>query len=250
MIKIKFLSALLLTLLTIQVQAAKVQVENISLVVNTWPPYVDAALDDDGLAMKIVKTAFKRAGHTATIRIESWQKALEGSEIGAYDVVGAIWKTKERKTKLLYSDSYLTNNIVLIANVNNQQIKFDSLKDLEGILVGVLKDYAYDDKFMKDPRILKFQANRLTQNLIAVQQGKLDVAVADKRLAQYELKHFMGNNMNDFQFLPNPLTSRKLYIAAPIANAQSKTLIKHFNKGLAAIKKDGTYQKILDEYTF
>ncbi len=247
---IKFLTALLFTLWVLQVQAAKVQVESVSLVVNIWPPYVDTSLADDGLAMKIVKTAFKRAGYNATVRIEKWEKALEGSKIGAYDVAGAIWKTKERQTKLLYSNAYLSNNIVLIAHVNNQQIKFNSLSDLQGILVGVLKDYEYDDKFMKDPKILKFQANRLTQNLIAVEQGKLDVAVADKRLAQYELKHFMGNNINNFQFLSKPLSSRKLYIAAPIANAQSKTLIKQFNKGLAAIKKDGTYQKILDEYTF
>ncbi|WP_246540580.1 substrate-binding periplasmic protein [sulfur-oxidizing endosymbiont of Gigantopelta aegis] len=160
-----------------------------------------------------------------------------------------MWKTDARQKKLLYSNAYLTNNIVLVAHANSH-MKFDSLADLQGLLVGVLKDYEYDEKFMKNPRILKFQANRLTQNLIAVQQGKLDVAVADKRLALYELKHFMGNNRADFQFLPNPLSSRKLYIAAPKENSGSKALISKFNKGLAAIKKDGTYQKIINGYTF
>jgi len=116
--------------------------------------------------------------------------------------------------------------------------------------VGILNEYAYDEKFMKDPQILKFKANRLTQNLISVQKGQLDLAVADKRLALYELKHFMGGNRSEFQFLPKNLTTRKLYIAAPIANPQSKTIISKFNQGLAAIKKDGTYQKILDSYTF
>ena len=52
--KIKLAFFLLCSLVVLQVQAQKV-----SLVVNTWPPYVDAALADDGLAMKIVKTAFK-----------------------------------------------------------------------------------------------------------------------------------------------------------------------------------------------
>lgn len=223
--------------------------QKVSLVANIWPPYVDAALPDDGLAMKIVKTAFKRVGYTPEIRIEKWDKALEGSKLGVYEIAGAIWKSDERQKKLLFSDAYLKNNIILLANTNSK-IEFNSLSDLEGILVGVLKDYEYDPKFMKDPKILKFQANRLTQNLIAVQQGKLDVAVADRRLALYELKHFMGNNRADFRFLPKPLSSRKLYIAAPKANAESKNLIAKFNQGLAAIKKDGTYQKILDEYTF
>lgn len=229
--------------------AVQAQAQTIFMVANIWPPYVDSSLPDDGLAMKIVKTAFKRVGYQPEVRIEKWEKALEGSKLGVYDVAGAIWKSESRQKKLHYSEPYLTNNIVLVANVNSQ-IKFDSLSDLQGLLVGVLKDYQYDEKFMQDPKILKFQANRLTQNLIAVQNGKLDVAVADKRLAMYELQHFMGNNTNDFQFLAKPLSSRKLYVAAPMENAASKTLIAKFNQGLAAIKKDGTYQKILDEYTF
>ena len=226
-----------------------VQAQKISLVANTWPPYVDSALPDDGLAMKIVKTVLKRAGYNVKVRIERWDKALAGSELGVYELVGAVWKTKERQDKLLYSHSYLTNNIVLVTQSENP-MKFKSLNDLQGLLIGVLKDYEYNDKFMKDPRILKFQANRLTQNLISVQQGKLDAAVADRRLALYELKHFMGNNRSDFRFLAKALSSRKLYVAAPKENAESKNLIAKFNQGLAAIKKDGTYQKILDEYTY
>lgn len=226
-----------------------VQSQELSAVANIWPPYVDEVLPDGGLAMKIVKAAFKRSGYTPNIRVEKWEKALEGSKLGVYDVVAAVWKTSSRQKKLLFSDAYLTNNIVFVANAKND-IKYESLNDLHGLLIGILNEYAYDKKFMKDARILKFKANRLTQNLILVQQGKLDLAVADKRLALYELKHFLGNNRGDFQFLPKNLTTRKLYVAAPIANAQSKTIIKKFNQGLAAIKKDGTYQKILDSYTY
>ena len=50
--------------------------------------------------------------------------------------------------------------------------------------------------------------------------------------------------------MPKNLTTRKLYIAAPRSNAESKTVIKKFNEGLAAIKNDGTYQKILESYSF
>jgi polar amino acid transport system substrate-binding protein len=223
--------------------------QDITLVANTWPPYVDKALPDDGLAIKIVKSAFKRAGFSTKVRIETWEKVLEGSKLGVYDVAGAIWKSDSRQKKLLYSDSYLTNNIVLISHVNNQ-LKFNSLEDLHGLLVGILKDYAYDETFMNDKKILKVQANRLTQNLIAVNKEQIDVAVGDRRLALYELKHFMSHSRNEFQFLPKALASRKLYIASPRVNPQSKEIIAQFNKGLAAIKKEGLYQKILDEYTY
>ncbi len=226
-----------------------VQAQEITVVANIWPPYVDNALPDGGLAMKIVKTAFQRAGYTANVKIEKWEKALAGSKLGVYDVVGAVWKSDSRKKKLLYSQPYLKNNIIFVANANSK-FDYNKLSDLHGLVVGILTDYAYDKKFMKDPLILKFRANRLTQNLIAVQNGQLDLAVADKRLALYELKHFMGDNQKNFRFLANNLTTRNIYIAAPIVNKESKTIIEKFNQGLAAIKKDGTYQKILNSYTY
>ncbi len=228
---------------------SQVQAQEVTVVANIWPPYVDESLPDGGLAMKIVKTAFKHSGYTANVRIEKWEKALEGSKMGVYDVAGAIWKTDSRKKKLLYSQPYLKNNIVFVARADSK-FEYNKLSDLRNLLVGILTDYAYDEKFMKDPHILKFKANRLTQNLIAVQNKQLDLAVADKRLALYELKHFMGNNQKDFRFLANNLTTRHLYIAAPKENENSKTIISQFNQGLAAIRKNGTYQKIIESYEY
>jgi len=199
--------------------------------------------------MKIVKESFTRSGYKMSLSVEKWEKALQGSEIGAYEVIGAIWKSKMRQDKLLFSQPYLKNNIVLMTTTSNQ-LEYHSLNDLQGLLVGILKDYAYDEKFMSDTKILKVQANRLNQNLTALQQGKLDVVIADKRLALYELKTFMGSSRSKFRFLPKPLASRHLYIAVPKENKQSKTIIEQFNKGLDEIKKDGTYQKIIQTYTF
>ena len=228
---------------------SQLQAQNVDVIANIWPPYVDKALPENGLAMKIVKESFARSAYTMNLRLEKWEKALQGAEIGAYEVVGAIWKSKARKRELLYSQPYLKNNIVFLTTTNSK-MEYNSLNDLQGLLVGILKDYAYDEKFMADAKILKFQANRLTQNLISLEKGQLDVVVADKRLALYELKTFMGVNRNKFRFLAKNLTIRNLYIAVPKGSANGKTIIEKFNQGLAAIKKDGTYQKILEEYTY
>ena len=107
---INFAVLLVCTLLLSPLHA---QQQELSMVANIWPPYVDEALPDNGLAMKIVDTAFKRAGYKTKLRIEKWEKALSGSKLGVYDVVGAVWKTESRKQKLLYSEPYLNNNIVI-----------------------------------------------------------------------------------------------------------------------------------------
>ncbi len=236
----------LLVFATVNVNA---KAQEITIVANIWPPYVDTALPGNGLAVLIVKEALQRAGYTPKGRLEKWQRALEGTDLGVYEVVAAIWKSKAREEKLLFSDPYLKNNIVFIAK-SDTVFEYNTYSDLYGLLIGVLKDYAYDEKFNNDRRILKFEADRLIQNLLAVQNGKLDLAVADKRLAMYELKTYMPNDRQNFRFLSKPLANRHLYIAAPKTNPDSKTIIDNFNKALAAMKKDGSYQKILDEYTF
>lgn len=235
--------------LFISIFISQIQAQNIDVMANIWPPYVDKALPGNGLAMKIVKESFARSGFTMNLRLEKWEKALKGAEIGAYEVIGAIWKNKTRKKELLYSQPYLKNNIVFLTRTDSN-LEYNSLNDLHGILVGILTDYAYDDQFMADAQILKFQANRLTENLIALEKGQLDLVVADKRLALYELKTFMGSNRSKFRFLPKNLTTRNLYIAVPKGSKNGKTIINKFNQGLAAIKKDGTYQKILESYTY
>ena len=113
--QLKIILLLIFSLLSTQVNS-----QTLAVVANTWPPYVDEALEDKGLAMKIVTTAFERAGYTAQVRIEKWERALEGSKLGVYDVAGAIWKTDSRKQKLLYSEPYLKNNIVFIARENSE----------------------------------------------------------------------------------------------------------------------------------
>ena len=235
--------------LLFSVVVAHVQAQNINVFANIWPPYVDKALPENGLAMKIVKESLARSGYVMNLRLEKWENALQGAKIGAYEVIGAIWKNHARQKDLIFSHPYLKNNIVLLTRTDST-MEFKSLNDLRGLLIGILKDYAYDEKFMADASILKFQANRLTQNLIALENAQLDAVVADKRLALYELKTFMGINRSKFRFLPNHLATRQLYIAVPKGSAQGQTIINKFNKGLAAIKKDGTYEKILESYTY
>ena len=116
--KFKLTVLLLCTMMLSQLQA-----QDLTVVANIWPPYVDEALPDNGLAIKIVTTAFKRAGYEPKLRIEKWEKALSGSKLGVYDVVGAVWKTDSRKEKLLFSNPYLNNNIVFVSR-SGSDIKY------------------------------------------------------------------------------------------------------------------------------
>ena len=56
-----------------------------------WPPYSGENLPEHGLAIDLVTTALKRAGHRSHLRIDSLNQILEGSKAGIYDVFATPW---------------------------------------------------------------------------------------------------------------------------------------------------------------
>ena len=53
--------------------------QEFTLMANTSPPYADAKLPEQGLALELVKTVFAKTAFTPKITIENWSRALEGT---------------------------------------------------------------------------------------------------------------------------------------------------------------------------
>ena len=71
--------------------------ENLNVVHSgKWPPYADAGLPQQGLAIELVMTALKRAGYTPVVNIDSLDRILEGGKLGVYDVFATPWFSEER----------------------------------------------------------------------------------------------------------------------------------------------------------
>ena len=61
----------------------------VKMMTNTWPPYIDEELPQEGMAMELVRHIFLRAGYKVDNTVERWPRALEGVRVGLYDVLGA-----------------------------------------------------------------------------------------------------------------------------------------------------------------
>ena len=75
--------------------------------------------------------------------------------------------------------------------------------------------------------------------------GRVDAVFADTAVAAEWLKSHPG-----YQMVGKPVTDAKYFGAgfAMAVNKGNKTLLDSLNKGLAAIKADGSYQKLYDKY--
>lgn len=239
--------ALLLLLLSLLTQTCSAQTLNI--VSSQWPPYVDDAAPEKGLAVELVNKALQRKGYQPRLHIDNWQRALEGVRIGVFDATCAIWKTVKREQDLLFSEPYLNNKISFIKK-KSLTVEYQHFSDLTGFIIGVVRGYAYDEAFTQSRTLLKIPANHIIQNLQKLNQGSIDLTVGDERAIKYALQQFLPTDANSFEFLAPPLDNKKLYLAVSKSNKSAQSIINDFNQAIKEMQQDGSYDQIVNKYQY
>ena len=226
---------------------ASAETTTLKIAGSVWPPYIVDQGAEKGAATKLVSEILKRAGYKTDITIETWPRTLEGTSVGIYDVIISAWYTKKRDAQFQFTDPYFVNTILFVKR-KDSPIKFQSYQDLKGLVIGVVNGYAYGDEFDNAREILKLPSDHLIQNLLKLQQGRIDLTLGDKWVVRDQLTEYFPNAIKEFEFLGNPVASRTLHAAVSRANPQHEKIVKDFNKALKAMKADGSYKKILDTY--
>ncbi len=220
---------------------------SLTLVGDAWPPYVDRNLPEQGMASEIVVTALKRAGYEPKVRVENWMRVLEGGEIGIYDGIVAAWNTPERSEKFLFSDPYYVNTIKLVKR-KDADFSFRRIFQEQGLVVGYVEGYAYNEKLKKPQNLILVPSNHVLQNLMKLQQGQIDLTLADEGVLKYQLANYFANNKDQFELDDQVFSERQLHFMVSKLNPSHAKIIQAFNQSLAEMKKDGTYQKIVDRH--
>ncbi|NOR71863.1 MAG: transporter substrate-binding domain-containing protein [Methylomarinum sp.] len=220
----------------------------LSIVAKEEAPYIGNELPNQGLSIEIINTAFQRAGYKTNFVFETWPRTYEGGLIGIYDVIGSIWHTKDREKDFVFSDAYLFHEIKFIKRKDDTEIKFNTLDDLQGLIIGTLKNYAYRDDFTESRKIIKLQQNYLIQNLLFLTQENIDMTLGDIRKIRYEVNTHMKSSVKKLEILPQALIKRGAHIAVSKANPDHAEIIVKFNKALESMKNDGTYDAIIKKH--
>ena len=213
----------------------------------SWPPYADEALPEQGLAIDIVTTALKRAGYSPEVTTASLSQILEGSKTGAYDVFATPWYTLDRDKYLDFSQPYLESSVHFIKR-KDTSFEYNKFDDLEGMTIGVIESYAYDEDFNESRFIEKINASSLNENLRKLVEGEIDLSLDDELVLRYTLNQWMPNEMATLEILAKPLTTRGVNIGVSRENPEHARIVADFDKAIAQMKKDGTHDKIMRKH--
>jgi len=224
-----------------------VAAEELQVATSEWIPYVGKDLPNQGLALDIVNQALKRAGYTTSMNLQSWSRTLEGTDIGVFDLIATAWYSKERDKSFYFSKPYIYSEITLLKHIDFD-FRFSSIADLNGRTVGIIRDYAYGEKFDRARGIIRVPGIHILENIQRVLNGEIELTVGDKRVLQYEIKHNISLNRDKLIFVPNAVLKKGIYIAVSRLNPKHKEIAQAFDKAISAMRKDGTYDRIIKSH--
>lgn len=211
---------------------------------SSFAPFVfqDSNNKYTGIDMDLIKAIAKDQGFTIEITNPGFDAALNAVQSGQADgMIAGMSVTDARKETFDFSEPYYTANAILAVKESST---IASYKDLKGKTIGVKNGTASQTFLTKnqskyDYKIKTFSdASSMYDSL---NSGSVDAVMDDEPVVKYSI--------SQGQKLKTPIKGTPIGDTAfAVKKGSNPELIQMFNNGLANIKKNGQYQKILDKY--
>lgn len=224
----------------------------LELVTFQYPPY---EFEEDGeikgIAVEIVRAAFKKMNQPIRISIKPWNEGLKQVKEGEADAIFTAYRTAERMEFADYSRKILMAQIVSLFVKKESKISFHGdIKTLRHFKIGVVKNISHGKMF--DSAVKEGYLSNLIddstdgiENMQRLINGEFDIAVSNKYGAMYILR-----NLNKMDHV-RELTPEIQFVPSYIAFSKKKNLIitrDRFDLEISKMKRSGEYVEIINHF--
>lgn len=235
--------------------------QKITMVTTQWEPFFSENLAAGGVITEIAQAAFAREGHQASIEWFPWSRALKISKEGKADVLMGAYYSAQRAEDYYYSEPIFDIDVGLIARKELNIEKYQSLESLESYTIGVMRGAFYGSKFDSATNLDKIVVTNQATAARMLLARRVDLVAASIPVFEYELKALRKfGTQNGFIKADQPpvttvvlkplLSTEKLHLLFNRVNPNSPKMLEDFNRGLAKIRANGTFAKILAKHGF
>lgn len=204
-----------------------------------WPPYSGAALKEGGALTLVLREAFRSVGYRLEVSYYPWSRAVavakhDPSFVGYYPEYYA----KHIESHFIFSPA-IGSGPLGFAERRSQPVSWRKLDDLTPYRIGVVQDYVNTeafDKLVADRTLRADLATSDVQNLLKLAAGRLDLAVVDRYVMNYWLKHApeLAPYQGVLQFNGHLLENKQLFVCFR-KDEQGQRMAKLLVQGLARI---------------
>ena len=225
--------------------------DTIRMTTCNWQPYAGVNLTNLGFTSELLTTLFNRLGYKTHIDILPWKRSLIKTAQGKYDLTYNAYYSEERARDYLFSDPYLHSRVYLCSR-KEAGIRFNGLKELTPYRIGVVMGYVNSEAFDRADDLTKDQAVTDLHNLKKLFSKRLDLVVIDKYVAVQHIKTspFLIANVTDLVFHEPPLNILPVHAMFSKSIPGYREKVKAFNRELALMVKDGTFDTLLQIHNF
>lgn len=244
---------LLFTMLLVASIVAFAQTKTLSFATEaTYPPfeYMNSAGQMQGFDVDILKALCQQMQVQCTFSNQAWDSLIPGLQLGKYDAIfGAMNITAEREKQVNFTHPYYANSASIIANKKARLMDL-SPRTMKGQIVGVQAGTTFGQylqaKYGNHIKVNTYASEEAA--FLDLTSGRTNAVMGDTPLIMQWLKK--GDHAADYMIVGHPINDKKYFgqgygIAVKKGNKQ---LLQQLNKALAAIKANGTYDKILQKY--
>ena len=195
-----------------------------------------------GIDMDLIKAIAKDQGFEIEITNPGFDAAISAVQAGQADgIIAGMSVTDARKATFDFSDSYYTANTILGVKESSTIASYEDLKDKTvGVKNGTASQTFLTENQSKYGYKIKTFADGASM-YDSLNTGAIDAVMDDEPVLKYSI--------SQGQKLKTPIAGTPIgETAFAVKKGTNPELIQMFNKGLANLKANGEFQKILDKY--
>ena len=239
-----FSCVLAISMISLTALPAKAAEKAFVVTTEEWPPFVGAELDGNGWAMEVARAALESQGYKVSLDLLPWARSVHCAKSGRCDGLYLSYYVKEREEWFVFSDP-IGELRTGFFKLEDRDIAFETLRDLRPYRIGMTRGAAVSEAFDTADYLKKDPVPHHTTNIKKLLRGRLDLVVAAKPVFEYLIRTNLPESEQDkFEFLPPSLSTQSLHMAVSKQSPHYEQKLEDFNRGLAQIRADGTYDAI------
>ena len=229
--------------------ALSAQGQTVSLVSgDDYLPYSDRKAPEGGMATELVRKAFAEVKMDTKVDWLPWARGYDDTKSGTFAATFPYFKGAEREKDMLYSDIMVKLTDRIFVKAGASKFNFSTVAGFSGSTICLPIGWTQPAKLV----------DSIKSGAIKVQAPK-DISTCVKLVASDRADFFVTEENNGRASIAAAgvpagsvvvadvpaLSENGLYLIAPKSNPASKDLLAAFNKGLEALRKDGSYDRIV-----
>jgi polar amino acid transport system substrate-binding protein len=226
--------------------ACSVSAQTLRFALGEWPPYTGETLEGNGLASQVVVAACRAAGLVPEFDWSPWRRnealTADGEVFGTFPY--SVFPG--RQGRFLFSDPIFTSSFAVLVPVGSPWGSATDPAGFRGAKVGVT---AGTDGVMVPFTQAGSQVEETptaVQSVRKLVQGRLDAVVDDRAVLVYALGTLNSAARSSLKLLDQSFGPPREYrvMVGPL-HPGAAALLSRFNTGLARVRADGTWARIL-----